>query len=217
MSARTSVLRHYVPLCRRRRNAAPFANFRIWARSAEESGGGQWQSVVATFCAPEPAIGVWASDTALPTARLASCAAPDATEGIAHCSAASLLLGSTATAAASVEPEEGTNVMVTAASTAKQGIILMQTAQVQASGETKTKTVRVMLDSGSNQSFIRAQVARDLGCRILSSEPLRVETFGGAVAAPRILSRSGRAFRGPPSKGAFQQVGPPNLLKTTLN
>ena len=56
-------------------------------------------------------------------------------------------------------------------------IILIQTALVQASGETKTKTVRVMLDCGSNQSFIRAQVARDLGCRTLGSEPLKVETF----------------------------------------
>ena len=88
------------------------------------------------------------------------------------------------TALTSLESEDtGANVTVTAASTAKQSKILMQTAQVKAIGEISSRTVRIMLDSGSNQTFVRTAVARDLGCRALNSEPLRVETFGGGQAA----------------------------------
>ena len=73
---------------------------------------------------------------------------------------------------------------VTAARATKRDKVLMQTAKVEAVGETSSRTVRIMLDSGSNQTFVRTAVARDLGCHVLGSEPLRVETFGGGQTAP---------------------------------
>ena len=87
-------------------------------------------------------------------------------------------------AAGSSRANEGTvrEASATAASTSlvrAEGAVLMQTARVNATGRRGTASVRVMLDSGSNQSFIRTDIARRLGCEVLSQEPLRVHTFGG--------------------------------------
>ena len=43
--------------------------------------------------------------------------------------------------------------------------------------------IRIMLDSGSNQTFIRADLAKQLGCKELWNQPLTVQTFGGSHAA----------------------------------
>ena len=71
---------------------------------------------------------------------------------------------------------------VTAASTFEQDKVLMPTANVKAAGQTGERMVRMLLDSGSSQSFVRTSVSRSLGCRALGSEPLTVETFGGQIA-----------------------------------
>ena len=75
---------------------------------------------------------------------------------------------------------------VVAASTQKIGskttVILMQTAQVVGEGENGNhQKIRVMLDTGSNQSFIRTDAANTLKCRQLSRDDMKVQSFGGGV------------------------------------
>ena len=65
----------------------------------------------------------------------------------------------------------------------------MQTAQADAAGEHGVERVRVMLDSGSNQSFIRTETARRLGCRTLSQELLNVQTFGGGQTSRQMRAK----------------------------
>ena len=65
----------------------------------------------------------------------------------------------------------------------------MQTAHVKATGSKGTERIRIMLDSGSNQSFIRTGTARRLGCETLSSEKLRIHTFGGGQGLQQLSNR----------------------------
>ena len=79
-----------------------------------------------------------------------------------------------------------TDATVTAASTSIEKPsqeILMQTARVKAQGEGGGALIRIMLDSGSNQTFIRSDLAKKLGCKELGNQQLNVQTFGGAHAA----------------------------------
>ena len=59
----------------------------------------------------------------------------------------------------------------------------MQTARVKALGEEGDVMIRIMLDSGSNQTFFRGDLAKQLGCKELGNHPLIVQTFGGSHAA----------------------------------
>ena len=66
-------------------------------------------------------------------------------------------------------PDQPSSATVIAASAEEvnaggSGVILMQTAQVYAAGESGQKRVRAMLDTGSNQSFVTASVANQLQC-----------------------------------------------------
>ena len=84
------------------------------------------------------------------------------------------------------------SVTVTAASraaTEHRNVVLMQTAQVDASGLKGTRRVRIMCDSGSNTSFIRSDTAQKLGCRALTKEPLVVRTFGGGHTAHQVSGK----------------------------
>ena len=81
-----------------------------------------------------------------------------------------------------------------------------------------------MLDSGSNQTFIRAQVARDLGCRVLSSDPLKVETFGGGQTTSQLTRRVQVTLRAGMKPGitvdAYEMpeicTAPPNATRADL-
>ena len=42
----------------------------------------------------------------------------------------------------------------------------------------KSGRVRVLLDSGSQRTFVTVRMARELGCTVLHKEPLSVGTFG---------------------------------------
>ena len=96
------------------------------------------------------------------------------------------------TASSSVRDGSVREASATAASnsmTRKEGAVLMQTAQVKATGAKGARLVRIMLDSGSNQSFIRTETARKLGCEVLSQEHLRVHTFGGGQGLQQTSDR----------------------------
>ena len=69
------------------------------------------------------------------------------------------------------------------------GVVLMQTARAKATGPEGTKDIRILIDSGSNQSFIRTETARELGCEVLSQEELRVHTFGGGQEQQKVSNR----------------------------
>ena len=76
-------------------------------------------------------------------------------------------------------PDQTSNATVITASAGGCGAILMQTAQVYATGESRQRMVRVMLDTGSNQSFVTAAVADQLQCRQLALDDVNVQSFGG--------------------------------------
>ena len=87
--------------------------------------------------------------------------------------------------------EQGPDATVVAATTqgtsSKTKRILMQTAQVVAEGDVgHRQTVRVMLDTGSNQSFIRADAANLLRCRQISRDDMKVQSFGGGTIHQRL-------------------------------
>ena len=80
------------------------------------------------------------------------------------------------------EPPSNPTVIAASANGASagcNGAILMQTARVYAMGETDRKVVRVMLDTGSNQSFVTSVVADQLHCQQLALDDMNVQSFGG--------------------------------------
>ena len=92
----------------------------------------------------------------------------------------------TATVSSSLSDGSSATVTTATAGTAgprpSRGVILMQTAQVLASGESgHARKVRVMFDSGSNQTFIRSDLARDIQCPSLGESNVSIQTFGGAT------------------------------------
>ena len=90
----------------------------------------------------------------------------------------------TTTQAESAEPTPNATVVAanTQTSGPKPNTILMQTAQVVAEGESRNgQKIRVMLDTGSNQSFIRSDTANSLMCRELSRDDMKVQSFGGSM------------------------------------
>ena len=81
-----------------------------------------------------------------------------------------------------MEPPSNPTVIAASASGASaggNGAILMQTARVYAMGEVDRKVVRVMLDTGSNQSFVTSAVADQLHCQQLALDDMNVQSFGG--------------------------------------
>ena len=64
-------------------------------------------------------------------------------------------------------------------STSSSGTILMQTAQVYATGESGQERAPIMLDSGSDRSFISAAMADQLQCRQVAIDNVNVQSFGG--------------------------------------
>ncbi|XP_037520499.1 uncharacterized protein LOC119397132 [Rhipicephalus sanguineus] len=58
--------------------------------------------------------------------------------------------------------------------------VLLQTGRVWADSGPRQLLVRVMLDSGSQRSFIRTDVAKRLQCKVIGTEELSLVTFGNA-------------------------------------
>lgn len=58
-------------------------------------------------------------------------------------------------------------------------VVLLQTLIIQASGSCSTERCRVLLDGGSQRSFITTELSRKLGCEFIEEEVLTVGVFGG--------------------------------------
>ncbi|XP_037503407.1 uncharacterized protein LOC119378295 [Rhipicephalus sanguineus] len=87
----------------------------------------------------------------------------------------------------------GTNTpSVTSAPSALSGInaVLLQTGRVWIECGSQKRLVRILLDSGSQRTFIRADVSKDLRCPVIGTEELSVVTFGHSK--PREVIRSRR-------------------------
>ena len=98
-------------------------------------------------------------------------------------------------AVSSRRPDGSSSATVTAASAGAVGsgprrsssVILMQTAQVLASGESgHVRRVRVMFDTGSNQSFIRSDIARAIRCPSMGESDVNIQAFGGTSLSQRL-------------------------------
>ena len=75
---------------------------------------------------------------------------------------------------------ERTTPIVTAQSNVQQrGAVLFQTARAVAVGLKGRKNVRVLIDSGSNQSFVSSELSALLGGKQLSHHKRTITTFGG--------------------------------------
>ncbi|XP_043203715.1 uncharacterized protein LOC122371441 [Amphibalanus amphitrite] len=57
--------------------------------------------------------------------------------------------------------------------------VLFQTARAVAVGPAGKRNVRIILDTGSNQSFISTSLSRDLKCQRLGTQRRTISTFGG--------------------------------------
>ncbi|KAH7944196.1 hypothetical protein HPB52_016992 [Rhipicephalus sanguineus] len=87
----------------------------------------------------------------------------------------------------------GTNTpSVTSAPSALSGInaVLLQTGRVWIECGSQKRLVRILLDSGSQRTFIRADVSKDLRCPVIGTEELSLVTFGHSK--PREVMRSRR-------------------------
>ncbi|KAH7951754.1 hypothetical protein HPB52_012518 [Rhipicephalus sanguineus] len=87
----------------------------------------------------------------------------------------------------------GTNTpSVTSAPSALSGInaVLLQTGRVWIECGSQKRLVRILLDSGSQRTFIRADVSKDLRCPVMGTEELSLVTFGHSK--PREVMRSRR-------------------------
>ncbi|XP_037503466.1 uncharacterized protein LOC119378375 [Rhipicephalus sanguineus] len=87
----------------------------------------------------------------------------------------------------------GTNTpSVTSAPSALSGInaVLLQTGRVWIECGSQKRLVRILLDSGSQRTFIRADVSKDLRCPVIGTEELSLVTFGHSK--PRDVMRSRR-------------------------
>ncbi|XP_037521388.1 uncharacterized protein LOC119398627 [Rhipicephalus sanguineus] len=75
-----------------------------------------------------------------------------------------------------------TSPTVTTASTSatEAKSVLLQTGRVWAESGPRELLVRVMLDSGSQRSFIRTDVSKRLQCKVIGREELSLVTFGNA-------------------------------------
>lgn len=64
-----------------------------------------------------------------------------------------------------------------------RGHVLLQASQGTAAGQTgKEQNIPIMLDTGSNQSFIRTDVAQVLNCRELAPDSIQIQSFGGDMS-----------------------------------
>ncbi|KAG0413119.1 hypothetical protein HPB47_009728 [Ixodes persulcatus] len=69
---------------------------------------------------------------------------------------------------------------VTTAPTTSTGVssVLLQTAKAWATGTTDSALVRVLLDTGSQRTFIKRESSERLRCQVLGTEELTIYTFG---------------------------------------
>ncbi|KAH7967981.1 hypothetical protein HPB52_005049 [Rhipicephalus sanguineus] len=81
---------------------------------------------------------------------------------------------------------------VTSASSALSGVnaVLLQTGQLWIESRSRRRLVRILLDSGSQRTFIRADLSKDLRCPVIRNEELSLVTFGHSN--PREVMRSRR-------------------------
>ena len=64
--------------------------------------------------------------------------------------------------------------------TSGRGVVLLQTAQAIAIGETKRVPIRILFDSGSQLSYVTKSLQERLGLRPIRRERLRINTFGSS-------------------------------------
>lgn len=67
--------------------------------------------------------------------------------------------------------------------------VFLQTAKAWAEGQQKRTLVRLLLDGGSQRTFIRSDLSKNLQLKVLGEEELNIFTFGGAEAARHTKSR----------------------------
>lgn len=58
-------------------------------------------------------------------------------------------------------------------------VVLLQTLGAKVSGRDQEENCRMLLDGGSQRSFIRSDVSRKLSCELLGEETLSLGVFGG--------------------------------------
>jgi len=61
-----------------------------------------------------------------------------------------------------------------------KGIVLLQTAQAIAIGETKQLPIRILFDSGSQLSYVTNSLQERLGLKLIKRERLRINTFSSS-------------------------------------
>ncbi|XP_065306118.2 uncharacterized protein [Dermacentor albipictus] len=62
--------------------------------------------------------------------------------------------------------------------TKKRTRVLLQTAQAWVQGREKRAIVKLMIDGGSQRTFIKKEVSRKMGLRVMGEETLKIMTFG---------------------------------------
>ena len=67
--------------------------------------------------------------------------------------------------------------------------VALQTARVVAIGPAGIECARVLIDSGSNQSFITKKLATKLGCEKIGEQDTNISTFGGADTCYKSLKK----------------------------
>ncbi|XP_070389699.1 uncharacterized protein [Dermacentor albipictus] len=62
--------------------------------------------------------------------------------------------------------------------TKKRTRVLLQTAQAWVQGREKRAMVRLMIDGGSQRTFVKKEVSQTMGLRVMGEETLKIMTFG---------------------------------------
>ncbi|KAH7963247.1 hypothetical protein HPB52_020256 [Rhipicephalus sanguineus] len=77
-------------------------------------------------------------------------------------------------------PQPMRNVTTAQSSHVESTPVLLQTGRVWAESGDRRLLVRILLDSGSQRTYIRADVAKILKCSVVGNEELSIVTFGGS-------------------------------------
>ncbi|XP_037521503.1 uncharacterized protein LOC119398758 [Rhipicephalus sanguineus] len=83
-------------------------------------------------------------------------------------------------------PQPMRNVTTAQSSHVESTPVLLQTGRVWAESGDRRLLVRILLDSGSQRTYIRADVAKLLKCSVVGNEELSLVTFGGSKSRRRI-------------------------------
>ncbi|XP_037505817.1 uncharacterized protein LOC119382165 [Rhipicephalus sanguineus] len=83
-------------------------------------------------------------------------------------------------------PQPMRNVTTAQSSHVESTPVLLQTGRVWAESGDRRLLVRILLDSGSQRTYIRADVAKILKCSVVGNEELSIVTFGGSKSRRRI-------------------------------